>query len=47
MTILTKQYISSFSFFVQIPGCNSAKKLIFFKKKVATVSLDITVRLIP
>jgi hypothetical protein len=29
-----------------IPGCNSAKKLIFFKKKVATLSLKITIPLI-
>ena len=27
-------------------GCNSAKKLTFFKKKVATLSLKITVHLI-
>jgi hypothetical protein len=29
-----------------IPGCNSDKKLIFLKKKVATLSLKITVHLI-
>jgi hypothetical protein len=29
-----------------IPGCNSAKKLVFFKKKVATLSLKISVLLI-
>lgn len=27
-------------------GCNSAKNLIFFKKKVATLSLKITVHII-
>jgi len=30
----------------KIPGCNSTKKPIFFKKKVATLSLKITVHLI-
>jgi hypothetical protein len=30
----------------KISGCNSAKKLVFFKIKVATLSLKITVHLI-
>ncbi len=29
-----------------IPGCNSAKKLIFFKIKVATLSMKIAAHLI-
>jgi hypothetical protein len=41
-----QEWPPSKSFILAYLRCNSAKKLIFFKKKVATLSLKITIHLI-